>query len=162
MTKTRFLLFLPLAVLVLWTGSLFLERSNGVLAEVKVEGFDPRDLLAGHYLRIRTNYEIDCPAYISEAYICLNAAKRKITKVSNGCSVFVKGWCYGEGGRFADGITRFYVSENKALPLERALRNRNVNATLVISVSKDGRAVPVDLKINGVPWKEWVEKNETK
>lgn len=162
MRKTAFLLWLPLAVSVLWTGSLIYERSRGVLTEVGVEGFDPRDLLAGRYLRIRTNYEVECSEKLLPAYICLSAPRKTVTKAPNGCSVFVKGRCYIKGGRFDDGIARFYVSEDKARPLERALADKDVKATLVISVSKDGRAVPVDLKINGTPWKEWAEKGERK
>lgn len=155
MNKIRFLLWLPIAVLVLWTASLSFERSQGTFAEVRVEGFDPRDLLAGRYLWIQTDYGVKCDAYHSVAYVCPDGSGWKLARSSKECQTFVKGKCYGKNSRFDDGIRRFYVSENKAFPLESALRDKNVNATLVISVLKDGRIFPVDLKINGVPWKEW-------
>ena len=51
------MLSLPLAVLVAWTGYHTISSRIGTEIILKVAGYDPRDLLSGHYLTYNVVYE---------------------------------------------------------------------------------------------------------
>lgn len=157
MNKKALCLILPLAVLIGWTGILTYRQTHGALIEVAVQGYDPRDLLAGHYLRIRTDYGVKCPEKRwGEAFLCADGGSVTLEpeEKTENCPVRIRGWC--RGTRFDDGIQRFYVSEGKARLLEAALRDGKVKTTLVLSVSGNSNIpVPVDLKLDGISWKDW-------
>ncbi len=118
--KIKILLALPIIVLFCWVSALQLSRSTAEKIVLPVSGYDPRDLLSGHYLAVQVRYPENSP---------------------------YKDCC--------NNIRRFYVPENKARILERALNSANVHAEMVIAVPKYGNPAPVDLLLNGKPWTEF-------
>lgn len=54
--KTKILMALPIIVLFCWVSALQLSRSTAEKIVLPVSGYDPRDLLSGHYLRVRVRY----------------------------------------------------------------------------------------------------------
>lgn len=175
MDKKKALLFLPIVVLLVWTLSVHSAVMSGTRVRIPVRGFDPRDILAGQYLAISTDYSnfpSECTRmqkdengrmtnsrdYYTrrEAYFCAEMGKIVLNRPA-GCSVFIKGEC--AYGRFEDGISRFYVPETRAGLLEKAVRQPDNTPELELSVSKDGKAYPVDLILNDRPWKEWVARS---
>ena len=56
MLKTKILLFLPIFVLLAWTLSVQSMIARGTKLDLPVRGYDPRDILAGHYLSVAVDY----------------------------------------------------------------------------------------------------------
>lgn len=176
MNKTKLLLFLPIIVLLVWTLSVHSAVMSGTRVRIPVRGFDPRDILAGQYLAINTDYSgfsSECPQQQKDekgriinredyyrrrdAYFCAEAGKIVLNRPAD-CSVFIKGQCVY--GRFDDGISRFYIPESRAGLLEKAVRQTDNMPELELSVAEDGKAYPVDLILNGMPWKKWAAQND--
>ncbi len=167
MTKTKILLFFPVLVLLGWVISIQMSLSTGIDVVLPVRGFDPRDILAGRYLAVSVDYDAfasECPVepetqrfQKKEAFFCLNSKKIVLNKTD--CSDFIKGYC--RYGRFNDNVSRFYVSEKISYPLETALRNPEIKAELSLRVTKEGKAFPQDLILDGLPFDQWLEKNKS-
>ncbi len=166
MNKTKLLLFAPIVVLLGWVASLQSAVSSGTQIVMPVAGFDPRDILAGNYLAVRVDYgafENECNLIKEkrwlkkDAFFCPNAGKIVLNKPAD-CVVFIKGYC--RYGRFEDNVSRFYIPEKLSRPLEQAVRKAENNPQLRLSVSKDGKAFPRELILDGVPFSEWLKRND--
>lgn len=59
--KTRILLALPIIALFCWVSVLQVSLSTAEKIVLPVSGYDPRDLLSGHYLRIQVLYPENSP-----------------------------------------------------------------------------------------------------
>ena len=118
--KTKILLALPVAVLLVWVAALRISLSTAEKIVLPVEGYDPRDLLSGRYLSVRVLYPENSPH---------------------------KDCC--------NNIRRFYVPENKAFKLEKILNRSAVRAEMVVALPKYGEPAPVDLLLDGKPWREF-------
>ena len=161
--KTNFLLAFPVVVWAAWAVAVHLTVMNGAKAVLPVYGFDPRDILAGQYLAIRADYDSfpsECGRLTendsANAFFCVG--ENRIVLNKSDCSGrFIAGYCE-QNGRFRDvSISRFYVSEKSARMLEKAVNNRVKNPQAVVSADKNGRAYPVDLILDGLPYKEWLK-----
>lgn len=120
------------------------QASTGLVYRVKIKGYDPRDLLHGHYLR----YTFDLPdkasyrkhIYFPAAKYCFihsettdfnlkiisdNADTTKCSSVINYSKI--------------KGSHKYFIPEDYALELERKLRNNKVAATvdLIINNTKN-------------------------
>ena len=170
MNKTKILLFIPVFVLLGWTLSVQAMISGGTKLDLPVRGYDPRDILAGHYLSVEVDYVAfpsDCKKdketkgservkdreywQKQDAFFCADEGRVSLGTPEN-CQVFIKGYC--QYGRFHDGVSRFYIPEKMSPALERAVRNKDNNPMLRLSVTPDGRAFPTDLILQGRPFKE--------
>ena len=128
-------LFLPLVCLLGWT--LFLSFSQHISGEVKVSvmGYDPRDLLSGHYIA----YQIDWD--------------------KTDCSQFRGGKCPSEEfchERRWGRQCRFYIPEEHAKKLDDLFRHRSLTGTQfeVIYAYRPGhKPMAKELLINGKPWR---------
>ena len=163
MNKIGLLLFFPVVVLFVWVLGLEFQLSSSTPVCLPVQGFDPRDFLAGHYLAISVDYSSfpsQCLEAVDgqEAFFCLKEKKIVLNKTAD-CSVFIKGVCRFNK-RFDDGVERFYVPQKDAFVLEKALREPENKPHLCLKVSKNGTAFPVELKLNDITFKEWLEKNK--
>jgi uncharacterized membrane-anchored protein len=136
-----------------------------------ISGFDPRDILSGHFLIYRIDYGIQnndiCRNYDNnnDAYICLKKdSSRPDTYFSTispdkdlfesedeECFAVIKGKC--KDGLFTAGIERFFIPEGYAYSLDSAVRNSH--GKIVLSVTKGGSAAIKDLLIDGKPWREY-------
>ncbi|MDH5232210.1 MAG: GDYXXLXY domain-containing protein [Gammaproteobacteria bacterium] len=124
-------------------------------------GFDPRDLLSGHYLIYRIDYGVSglCSGmkYNQEkpAYVCLSPRSFSELKPQH-CTAMISGHC--RGSRFNAGIERFFVPQADARTLERAVRGRK--GSIVLAVNRSGKALIKDLLIEDQPWRDYLSTLE--
>ncbi|MBN2107492.1 MAG: GDYXXLXY domain-containing protein [Deltaproteobacteria bacterium] len=160
----------PIVVLLGLMFSKQARLAQGSQVILPIEGFDPRDLLSGHYLTYRINYGAspDCSRGQGggqKLYACLSEEfgpedfyrARFISQddmADSDCTLFIAGRC--ENGRFAAGIEKFYIPEQYAAPLDRAVRTGK--GKIVLKVSGSGSAVIQDLLIDGKSWREYKEQ----
>ncbi|HNR89044.1 MAG TPA: GDYXXLXY domain-containing protein [Spirochaetota bacterium] len=122
---------------------------RGAEIVLPITGYDPRDLLAGHYLTYRVEYGIEglCESSRTRAgCICFDTDGNRFIDDCAGdppavCYPFVRGEC--RNGRFVAGIERYYIPEAKAASLDS--RVRKGGAKIRIAVSPSGRSVVKDL-----------------
>ncbi len=133
---------------------------------VPITGFDPRDILSGHYLTYRLKLDAgdacqgtDWDRDNISLCLALDGGGTVIGSVpmyhdddENLCDALLSGKC--SGGSFVAGIERFYIPENESAALDRAVRSGE--GSLVVSVDRKGKAAVKELLINGKPWREAV------
>jgi hypothetical protein len=121
---------------------------------VPIAGYDPRDLLRGHYVL----YRYDWPGLEGrrtnlalEQVLCLEGEAPRIERVyrprGRDCDNFVRasgGWNDPEGG-LASG--RLYVSQDRAALLQRQLADPGLQAVVRIRVRGDGHLTPLDIVV---------------
>lgn len=125
------LILAPAVFLLLWVIVLSLQLRSGQEVRVRIGGYDPRSILSGHYI----NYEIDwantdCTQF--ENGVC---PERDFEK-----ALYQQYW--GKAGRF-------YIAENRAVDLDRAVRNSDNVAEIIYSYRKGRRPYALRLLING-------------
>jgi uncharacterized membrane-anchored protein len=146
-------LLLPIVALGILTGYKHYKVTVGVKVTLPIEGYDPRDLLSGHYLTYRVIYGAKNICKMSQAkknpvrYVCLQPKGFSYSKPMN-CEIMIKGTC--SGSRFKAGIERFYIPEASAGQLDKDVRSKK--GSIVLSVTPDGHAQIKDLLINGKSW----------
>lgn len=125
------LVFLPVVIMLVWVTTIEIQRHSGQEVVVRLQGYDPRDLLSGHYI----NYQLDWD--------------------KTDCTQFKDGIC----PRFDfEKFGRFYVNEDKAIVLERAIRDNSNTAEMVFSYRKGMKPLALKLLVNGEDWEEAVGK----
>ncbi len=101
----KFILF-SLALPIVALAGLALQRSmnlsSGREVTLPISGYDPRDLLSGHYLIYAIDYNTpklcsDLSEVTGTYYVCPAESRFDTRKPSN-CSYYIKGIC--RGGRF--------------------------------------------------------------
>ncbi|MEZ5536095.1 MAG: GDYXXLXY domain-containing protein [Thiolinea sp.] len=156
-------LILPIIILAANAWLHHQQRSSGETVIFPIEGFDPRDLLSGHYLTYRIDYGVaensDCPVSDIPASLCLSPERRiyPLDELPETCTQFIRGSCDAKA-QFISGLERFYIPEQYADVLDAKVRNNQ--GELVVSVGQSGNAGITDLLIDGRPWKEAVEAAE--
>ncbi len=158
----QFLIFalgFPVVMLSIMTGYRAYNQNVGREIVLDITGYDPRDLLSGHYLTFRVNYPVDgvcknelgqpLASEIDNTYVCLKPKQSFSTAEISDCDLYIKGSC--KYGQFIAGIERFYVPEDKASALEVLVRDKK--ASISVNVTSDGKAFIKDLLIDGVSWK---------
>ncbi len=147
-------LLLPLAGLGGVWANAHVRAQQGTDWDVPIGGYDPRDLLRGHYVVYRYEWpggsvrNEDLP-YAGEA--CLTGTAPTITNVtltepSQPCENRIRGsYDFGaaEGGLVGG---RLFVDQEEAQRLEAKLRDPNLKASVRIRVREDGHITP--LRIN--------------
>jgi uncharacterized membrane-anchored protein len=147
-------LIAPIIILAILTGYKKYILSIGKEVTLAISGYDPRDLLSGHYLIYTVEYGVENVCKASSyglkkaGYICLSPKSFSYDWPSN-CDLVIKGSCYL--GRFNAGIERYYVPEEEAQRLEVLVRTKK--ASIVLSVPRNGKAQIKDLLIDGTPWR---------
>lgn len=159
-------LLLPIATLMLLAVYKGIKVSIGKTVVIPISGYDPRDVLAGHYLTYQVDY--NCPGLCSDEgspnaeYICVrqlqgNQVESQVVSspdeaIEEGCDAVIRGSC-GKWGRFEAGIERFYIPEKKSELLDSIARERK--GKIVVRVDGRGNATIRDLLINDRSWKEY-------
>jgi uncharacterized membrane-anchored protein len=172
-------LVLPLVVFI---ALIFYKQAKVSMGEeviLPITGFDPRNILSGHYLIYEIDYGLEGDNYCSEkenrsadVYLCLirDKKKRELYRSSvsvyydesdlydAGCDAVIRGKC--RYGRFMPDseIEKFYIPEECAHSLDRAIRNGK--GKIVLSVTRGGSAVIKDLLIDDKSWKEYKEEKK--
>lgn len=123
-----------------------------------ITGYDPRDLLRGHYLRFRLAYDWDTKKnscnYGQPCCMCLTRTEAKAPKVHQTNCDTAKTQCDGFMlSTHQNTLNRFYISETEARRAEDILRQarRDNSAYLTVSINKKGEPRIVDLLIGEQP-----------
>jgi len=140
-----------------WIGSLEAGLRHHAV-KLPVEGFDPRDLLSGHYVRFRLVAEreaaalvpIDLRARSGPVSFCAESMDGLVHPVrmrapGEACDLVLTGQVSPEGVRF--GADRFYVDERRAR--EVAFVHAGPSTYLVATLDRAGGLHAVDLVIDG-------------
>ncbi len=159
---TAIAVLIPLLGLLALIGRAEYAVRHGPTWVIAIEGYDPRDLLHGHYLRYRYAFsfqgEDTCGTPSSLDPACCLCLTRTSADGRNPAVRQV--WC-SEADDVCDGVLRvedvqpqqrYYVPEDRALELEEALRTRG--AALELTIGPDGRPAVRDLLLEGRPWRE--------
>ncbi|EMJ96180.1 GDYXXLXY domain-containing protein [Leptospira alstonii] len=157
-------LFLPIVFFGWQIATLEFSKSSGKELILPVSGYDPRDLLAGHYLRYNIEYQSDsiCQNLNTNSYSKSDSDQQHCIcyphsgKIQEGegffiencdpdtlkdrsiCRLYLRGTC--RYGRFKIGNERFYVNEEKALEYERRLRKEK-KVHIRLKVDLNGKAL---------------------
>lgn len=160
-SKKVLIAVLVFPILILAGLTIYKQRivSFGKTVHFLIDGYDPRDLLSGHYLIYRVNYALENICGASDepsrpAYVCLQPRFASLDEVPSHCERYIRGSC--EHHQFKAGIERFYVPESEAGRMEREVRAKK--ASIAVSVSSSGDAQVVDLFIDGESWRNVVAK----
>ncbi len=125
--KLKFLIFLP--VFVLGANMLYLSSlTEFSKVNIAVQGYDPRDLFAGNYMYLQLDWDkTDCAQF--ENQVC---PKENFNDTYN-----------------------FYINKEYSADLEKAVVTNDVN--LVFSYQKGFEPIIVDLTVDGVSYKKYIE-----
>jgi uncharacterized membrane-anchored protein len=163
-----FAVALPMAVMGGWLARLVWLDHSGTEVRLPVTGFDPRDLLAGHYLTYTVDYGSAgvCPQAVDnevfETCICLAADTATKTHAATwsgacdsrptACSLFIKGDC--EYGRFTANIERFYFPET----FQTALAVVPEKSVISVKVTPTGDGLVTGFAVDGVNVLDYVQQ----
>ncbi len=123
------------------------RAQQGVEWEVPIAGFDPRDLLRGHYIV----YRYDWPGLAAgvspstSSALCLKGTPPRIEVVGpldRACAHPIR----APHGSSALAAGRLYVPQDKAAALERQLADRSSRAVLRMRVRADGSITPLRIE----------------
>ncbi len=137
------------------------QRDSGKEMTFPIQGFDPRDMLSGHYLVFEIDYSIDagngCPASDIVATLCLQPEKRVYPsdELPPKCSLYLQGHCNNQG-QFSAGLERFYIPQEIASALEEKIRDGK--AEVILSIDNNGHTVIRDLLIEKQSWKKMLQE----
>ena len=131
-----------------------------------IQGYDPRDLLSGYYLRYKVKYGVKCPKknkskterrFKLAAYVCFKPEKSITYSPSEKCSLFIKGKCDPFTNEFqSKNINRYYIPE-RAKELERLFTSAK-KQEVILSVTKKGQALVKDVLIDGESIKKLINR----
>ncbi len=149
-------LVLPIVALGILTSYRQYIYATGQDVILPISGYDPRNLISGHYLSYSIDYGTKdiCPLSKipdAPAIVCLNPKSFIYGDTPpKGCTLFIRGACESPH-RFTAGVERYYIPEHQGSPLEEKVQSQK--AAILLSVTKNGRAMVKDLLINGKSWK---------
>ena len=127
---------LPFCILVGWTLLLSWQQQHGQEITVAVTGYDPRDLLSGHYIQYQIDWDhTDCSQFATHMCAPQDFCQEK------------------RWGRQC----RFYIPERHARALDNLFRQRNnedMKFEIVYSYTPGRQAMAKRLLINGRDWWE--------
>lgn len=135
--KLVILLFSPIVLLLCISIYWMITSSIGKDVRIAVRGYDPRDLLSGHYIR----YTIDWD--------------------NTDCSQFIDNYCpKDEFCNFEN--CKFYISENNAEQLDELLRYSDNDFSIIYQYKSAHVPIAKELLIDDKPWREFIEQNKKK
>lgn len=154
-------LLLPIVAIVGMIARAEMVLQTGRSWQVRIKGYDPRDLLRGQYLRYTIDWQLQgeatcqggsCCYCLWDAGLSPAGAPAPLAAVSLvSCSERAPCQSYFPQERAAD-LTKYFIPEGEGATLEKALRERE--AALKLVVSTRGRVAIADLLLDGEPWRE--------
>lgn len=150
---------LPIALLAIMVGRAELQLSDSTTYYFDIRGYDPRDLLRGHYVAFRldvTPHEVleSCSLNAADCCYCLEPGNAMPTPVilatcataADVCDAFVR-------TAPLHALDRFYIPEEGRREMEQNLRDaaRDDRAHLAVAVSSPGEPMIEALLVGGVP-----------
>lgn len=149
-----------------------LEIKQSKTIMVDIEGYDPRDLLRGHYLnfRFKWNFEPEKTKLYANHLKNIHPREAKLCVLSNGqvypvatdevlydCETEIFGKFASTPDRydFYVGLERFYLPETHAKFIEGEFLKQK--GQMKLAVNSQGKAVLLELYIGGKPWRELIK-----
>ncbi len=159
-------LALPLLMYLLAIVKAEYHLTQGEIHTFAISGYDPRDLLRGHYLRFQVDFDwaeepSTCPTNpeqelelesAQECCLCLMKTEGPIPKVFHTTCQEARVSCDGAlRPAAAKDLHRYYIPEEQAQEAERLIREgwADRSAHILVSITPDGEAQIVDLQIDG-------------
>ena len=157
-----FVVAIPVGAMLTWLLSLMTALTLAREVSLPVTGYDPRDLLSGHYLSYRINYGMTFTYPIIEpSCVCLSQGADGIAQATwqgecsqrdkATCPLFIRGT--RDRNEFNAGIERYYIPEQ----YQHALSSIPQNTTIKVRVAKSGSAYVTDMYVDGAPILEWAK-----
>ncbi len=125
---------LPVLLPVSAVSKMMLERSIAPIYKIKITGYDPRDMLYGHFLRHR---------FVEEDIIAQGLSKEVSDNI-----------------RSLD--RRYYIPEAEARRLDRILRGRKLDMHIGVGVMPNGKVFKDQLYIEGRTMEEFLRSSNFK
>lgn len=144
----------PIVGLLVWCATIQLSFLSAKEYRVRIEGYDPRDLLSGHYMRFQFSFArgVDCSKPEGalgegrEVCVCLytNSADSRFiegndlkscSSASQECPLYIAGAC--RYGRFSTGLEQYYIPDELAPSLAVLPSDSNVS----IRLSREGKGL---------------------
>ena len=124
-----FFLILPIFIYIGWVGKIEKQIHTAKTVMVTMQGYDPVDLLSGHYLRLQPDWtETDCQQFENDV-----------------CPTELFSYSY-----------RYYLPEFDAIEIDKELiRNTNLKIEMEFAVTGKAKPLVKHLYINGIKWKDW-------
>ena len=123
-----FILLCPTFFFIGWIGILLNATDHAQMVEVPITGYDPRDILRGHYLR----YQIDNRSFYRSDY-----PECQLPKGSN---------------------NRYFIPEKEAPVLDKLFRQNRNQFSIVFLCRKGHKAIAKELLINGHNWRDVIKE----
>lgn len=143
---------LPLAGLAgLWAMSVQ-TYNQGTEWEVPIQGYDPRDILRGHYVEFGYDWPgIDDAPFGGPQSLCLEGTAPRITRVTVRAEgvpcahplTVPKGGVYGAS---ALSRGRLYLGQARAEAMQQQLRSRDQRGIVTIRQREDGSFTPIAIR----------------
>jgi len=154
------LLFLPTLILAGWALSVPWQRADDPLMRIRLVGYDPRDLLRGHYLLARLDIA-DLPPgrYGADDCVCLRAGAvpgRPLFTPLPSCAPAVLASCplpLSEPGR----EVRLYQPAEKAARLQELLSRGDARVDIDVRFDGKGGIALETLRVDGSPLEQVTE-----
>lgn len=165
-------LLLPLLVL----GGIVARNERDIASaktwRVKITGYDPRDLLYGHYLSFRFDWGASLTrgtcAAAQSCCLCLDAQNGSTTPLASRKSCAAATQCASHvpmpDGTNKDafnpeGTQRYFIPESAATRLNTLLANRQYNLQVDVKIAPSGQHVLGDLYIDNVEWRDYLRQH---
>jgi len=121
-------LLFPAFFFMAWIGVLVNRVDQAQLVEVPITGYDPRDILRGHYLR----YRIDSRSFYRSDY-----PDCQLPTGSN---------------------NRYFIPEKESAQLDSLFRQNQHRFSIVFSCRKGHKAIAKELLIDGRDWRDVIKE----
>jgi len=157
--KNKWILFaiaLPFVVICLLIVRAEYHLKSGEQWSFELRGYDPRDLLRGHYLQFNILYDWErgkneCNSG-SDCCLCLTKTEARVPKVHLATCPTARSQCDGYIlNSEKNALNRFYIPEASAKRAEKLLREARArqDAYLNVSINQKGEPAILDLIVNG-------------
>ena len=123
----------PIVFLSTWAWYVHNGIKNAPEITLRAEGYDPRSLIAGHYLYLRLNWQ------------------------DADCTQFDDDLCHPN--RF-ESVYKYYIPEEAASILDKEIRENEAKVDLVFAYPENKNPYLKGMLINGQPWKKWLKKHK--
>lgn len=153
-----------LAGLWAWTESWTQEGTDW---EVPVQGYDPRDLLRGHYIEFAYDWPGDGAEAGSLDGFCIEGEAPVIARiVVQGDIASCKHYARADYGSVDGGMGlqrgRLYVPQTQARDLEDKLRNPDLRGIVTVRQRVDGRILPQSIRFEELTEEERAERDRVR
>lgn len=149
------LLLLPTVLLAGWIAQLWIGRVNMPVMRVAIQGYDPRDLLRGHYLQFRLTIPGPTAAAPDGKAVCVCLSDnprdaRRPTLTPAACAPVPDRAACPHFLRNPWRSFRYYTTEKRALELEKQLRATPDAASIAMHFHGDGAVSFSDIAVEEV------------